>query len=138
MKQLMFLILIMIVLPLNANDLTIQSNELSTLEFDCKKNVICEEKKVDIIASIIMQQIQLNWSKKQSERNLTAKIHLSLNNNGEIKLLEFDQPSADAIYDESLLLAINNAFPIKEIHFINPALFNEHLKEIYISFGVTN
>jgi len=61
-------------------------------------------------------------------------VHLELSSTGEIVLLEIDLSSGDDAFDESLKTAIYQSFPIEEVKFIKPEVFDEQLKENRIMF----
>ena len=108
--------------------------EPSIFELNCNQSNACEMAKVDEIANIISERVKLYWSAVQSQRDLRAKVHLELSSTGEIVLLEIDLSSGDDAFDESLKTAIYQSFPIEEVKFIKPEVFDEQLKENRIMF----
>ena len=127
--------LVMSLMLLAVSSLTIAGDYSAVVPVQtCETQQQCDMQKVDDIADIMMQRIQRNWSVEQSLRNLRAKIHLNLNHDGQIVLLEIDQSSDDEVFDESLLVAIKASFPIEQIKLLSVELFEAQLKENRILF----
>ena len=127
--------LVMSLMLLAVSSLTIADDYSAAVRVQtCETQQQCDMQKVDDIADIMMQRIQRNWSVEQSLRNLRAKIHLNLNHDGQIVLLEIDQSSDDEVFDESLLVAIKASFPIEQIKLLSVELFEAQLKENRILF----